>query len=131
MSQISHKPAITLEHSDSRGEIFSISLPDNRELMLLHSKPGSLRGGHAHDVSEVIVLLTGRMTYTKTMNDGQDTIRELRGGDCSFNEAMEYHLASFPEDSWLLEFKINTDKKGWKNIDLERYRALVRANAAS
>ena len=43
------EPTIKLEHADSRGEIYSISLPGDKELMLLHSKAGALRGGHAHD----------------------------------------------------------------------------------
>ncbi len=126
-------PTIKLEHSDSRGEIYSISFPDNQELMLLHSKAGSLRGGHAHDVDEVVVMLTGRMRYTKSIDDVPEAREEwqweVKAGDATHHRAGEYHLAECLEDSWLLEWKIDTNKDGWKNIDHEPYRDLVRANA--
>lgn len=123
-------PQIKLEHADSRGEIYSISLPGDRELMLLHSNKGSLRGGHAHDVSEVVLLLTGHMRYLKRCDGGEEQAFDVRSGVCIFHEAIEYHLAEFLEDSWLLEWKIGTRKGAWRNIDYEPYRAKVRANAA-
>lgn len=123
------EPKIKLEHADVRGEIYSISLPGDQELMLLHSTPGSLRGGHAHDVSEIIVLLTGSMTYHKRLDGDEERTEILHAGDCSFNQAMEYHVAEFSEDSVLLEWKINTKKGAWKNIDYKPYRDKVLANA--
>ena len=36
-------------HQDSRGDIYRVLLPDNRELMLFFCKAGFLRGGHSHD----------------------------------------------------------------------------------
>ena len=128
-------PTIKLEHADARGEIYSITLPGDKELMLLHSKKGSVRGGHSHDVDEIVVLLTGAMTYTKKIKRPGETSggwrEHLRGGDSSRNSMGVFHLAEFPEDSWVLEWKINTTKDGWKNIDDEMWREKVRANAAN
>ena len=103
--------------------------------MLLHSKAGSIRGGHAHDVDEVVVLLTGKLKYRKRIeNDSKARPEwqiEMGEGDTIFHERGEYHLAEFTEESWLLEWKIQTNKKGWKNIDYADWRRLVQANAAS
>ena len=121
-------PIIKLEHSDSRGEIYSITLPGDKELMLLHSKAGSLRGGHAHDVDEIVVMLTGRMRYHKRSEDGGEWQDEVKGGDTSFNQVGEYHMGEALEDLWLLEWKIGTDKTGWKNIDYAPWREKVRGN---
>lgn len=121
-------PELKLEHSDSRGEIFSITLPNNQEVMLLHSVKGSLRGGHAHDVDEDIILLNGRMVYYKKAEDGTEWANVLKAGETGFNPAGEVHMGEFTEDSWLLEFKINTKKGEWKNIDYEPYREKVRAS---
>ena len=129
------RPAITKVSEDARGEIYVITLPGNKELLLLHSKAGSIRGGHSHDVDEVVVLLTGEMKYTKRNESGakynyeQDST--LKGGHASFNPKGEYHVGEFLEDSWLLEWKINTHKGGWKNRDYAPWRERVRANAAS
>src|SRR3990167_2276452 len=95
-------PVIRLEHSDARGEIFSISLPGNRELMLLHSLKGSLRGGHAHDCDEVITLLTGRVFYRKHDGDATAWSEHMIAGDSHFIPKGTFHLAEFLEDSWVL-----------------------------
>ena len=120
-------PILKLEHADSRGEIYSITLPDDKELMLLHSKKGTLRGGHSHDVDEVVVLLTGRMLYYKDGIDGH--FEMLIGGEASCNPAWLIHMGEFLEDTWLIEQKLA--KKGeWKNIDHAEWRERVKANAA-
>jgi len=125
-------PILTLEHADARGEIFSITLPGEQELLLLHSKKGTLRGGHAHDVDEIVVLLTGAMQYDKKQKQtGGHWQEELHGGEASTNHAGVYHLAEFLEDSWVLEWKIGTHKNGWHNTDDKAWRERVKANAAS
>mgnify|MGYP001571947171 CR=1 FL=1 len=123
-------PVIKLENADSRGEIYSISLPDDRELMLLHSKKGTLRGGHSHDVEEIVVFLTGEMQYHKTRDKNIEYGELCQEGDVSYNPVGEYHLGEFLEDTWLLEWKIGTNKNGWKNIDHEAWRERVKATAA-
>ena len=123
-------PTIKLEHSDARGEIYSITLPNDQELILLHSKAGSIRGGHSHDVDEIVVLLTGRMEYTKKADiTSWESHKPLRAGYASFNPKGEYHVGEFLEDSWLLEWKIGTNKTGWKNLDYAPWRERVKANA--
>ena len=121
-------PTIEKVHEDARGEIYVVTLPGDKELVLLHSKEGSLRGGHAHDVDETVVLLTGKMRYYKENGIGEyNTVMEE--GTPSFNPAGEYHMGEFLEDSWVLEWKINTNKTGWKNIDHKEWRERVKANA--
>jgi len=118
-------PTIKLEHADSRGEIYSIELPDGQELMLLHSKAGSLRGGHSHSCDEVVVLLSGLMRYHKR---GDDTVI-MHGGETSYNPADEVHMGEFLENSWVVEYKLGTHKGDWTQEDYEPYRAKVRASA--
>ena len=131
------EPELKLEHQDSRGQIYSIQLPGDREVMLLQSKQGSLRGGHAHDVDEIVVFLTGKMTYHKLkeieadgewLADGEIT-RDMKPGDVSFNPRGQFHMAEFLEDSWVLEYKLCKDKHSWKNIDFAPWRERVKANA--
>lgn len=128
------EPTIKLEHTDSRGEIYSISLPGDKELMLLHSKAGALRGGHAHDCDELVALLTGKIFYTKREErDDQDAAEwteVLTEGDTSFVPKGVFHLGEFLKDSWLLEWKIGTKKGDWENIDYKPYRDKVNANVA-
>ena len=123
-------PELKLEHADARGEIYSITLPGDQEALLLHSVVGSLRGGHAHTVDEVVLMLTGKMTYSKRGLDGKESAEVVKGGQGSFNKAGVPHLGAFLEDSWLLEWKLNTQKGKWRNIDDETWRKQVVANAA-
>ena len=126
-------PTIKLEHADARGEIYSITLPDNRELMLLHSNPGALRGGHSHDVAEIVTLLSGKMKYHKRVSRdewdmNEELVEQLDIGMSSFNPAGEIHMGEFLEDSWVLEYKLTTPGVAWSNTDYEPYRGRVRAS---
>ena len=114
------EPTSKLEHADSRGEIYSIELPNGHELMLLHSTPGSFRGGHSHDCDEIVTVLSGRLRYHKP-----DMLLEYSAGKSSFNKAGVIHMGEFQEDTWLIEYKLA--KKGeWLQTDYEPYRKLVR-----
>lgn len=131
-------PKIKLEHTDVRGEIYSIALPDNRELMLLFSKAGALRGGHSHDCDEVVMLLTGKMRYHKVDQAG-DPSYDIMTPECaawehgyrvkslSLNPAGEVHMGEFLEDSWVLEWKF-AEKGKWTQTDYEPMREKVRAS---
>lgn len=128
-------PTLKLEHADARGEIYSITLPGDQELMLLHSVAGSLRGGHAHTVDEVVVVLTGKMNYTKRVDESElEYAHEwdftMKAGDVEKHHRGEYHLAAFSEDSWLIEYKLNTSKGHWRNIDHPAWREKVKSNSA-
>ena len=131
-------PSIKLEHADARGEIYSIALPDNRELMLLHSKAGAFRGGHSHDCNEVVVLLTGKMRYHK-LDEAGDSRYDIMTPECvpweqgykvkglSLNLAGEVHMGEFLEDSWVFEYKF-AEKGQWTQKDYEPMRERVRAS---
>ena len=122
------EPSIKLEHADKRGEIYSIVLPDGHELMLLHSLPGAMRGGHSHDCDEIVVVLSGKMRYHKTMADGKEWKSDLTDGESSFNPAGQIHMGTFLKDTWLVEYKLA--KKGdYKQENYAPYREQVEASA--
>lgn len=122
------QPSIKLEHSDARGEIYSISLPDNRELMLIHSKAGAFRGGHSHDCEEIVVLLSGKMLYHKRQEGHRLRSPEfMQEGEVSCNPAGQDHMGEFLEDSWVIEYKF-AEKGKWTQTDFEPMRERVRAS---
>ena len=119
-------PKLSLVHEDSRGEMYAIKLPDGRELMLIHSVPGALRGGHSHASSEAVMVLEGEMLHRKRVGD-TETMTAV--GDCGvyWNLPGEIHLGEFDRDCWLVEWRKGTDRT---NTDYEPWREKVRANAA-
>ena len=123
-------PTITQVSADSRGEIYSISLPDNRELMLLHSVKGSMRGGHSHNVPEAVMVLTGKMRYRKKHPHGKraETEFTMKAGECSPTAAHTDHMAEFLEDTWLVEMK-DARIGEWTQALYQPWRAEVEANA--
>ena len=125
------EPTIKRVSADERGEIYSIALPGDKELMLLHSRAGVFRGGHSHDVAERVLVLTGRMLYHKHQVTGEweTTLEELVDGGSAYNHSGQVHMGEFLEDTWLLEWKIRTTKNGWRNTDYEPWREKVRASA--
>ena len=118
------KPEIKLELADDRGEIYSVSLPDGMEFMLIHSKEGTLRGGHHHDVHESVMLLSGRMTH-RTIVDTS----EVRSGDSYRNPPGKVHMGEFLEDTWLVEVKPGTPAHTAVDTDYEPFRKLVRGES--
>ena len=122
------EPTIRLVHRDGRGEMYAIDLPGDKELILLHCTEGALRGGHSHSVPEQVMVLTGEMHYHKELAPGQETIKVLKEGYVTYNAAGEVHMAEFPVDSWILEWKIGTNRTGWVNTNHQPYRALVEAS---
>ena len=120
------EPSIKCVSEDARGEIFVISLPDDQELLLLHSKQGVLRGGHSHDVNEIVVILSGCMAYSKRDDmQRQEWGETLKAGDDSFNPAGQIHMGEALTDLWLIEMKLNTAKGQWSNQDYLPWRERV------
>lgn len=125
----SNAPTLKLIHEDARGELYSIAIGD-RELMLLHSKAGTLRGGHSHSVPELVLVLTGKLRYHK-LRVGEERVEVLGDGMTSYNPAGLIHMGEFPEDTWLLEWKVCSDKGAWTQENYLPWRARVDANARS
>lgn len=121
------EPTIRLVHEDDRGEMYAIDIGD-RELMLLHSRAGTWRGGHSHNVPELVMVLTGKMRYHKR-REGWDVADAvvLGEGDSSGNDAHEIHMGEFLEDTWLIEWKVCKDKHSWENTNYEPWRGRVAA----
>ena len=119
-------PKLSLVHEDSRGEMYAIKLPDGRELMLIHSVPGSLRGGHSHVESEVVVVLEGSMVHHRHLGEGDTKVR-IREGDVYHNPPGVIHMGEFDLECWLVEWREGTDRT---NTDYKPWREKVRANAA-
>ena len=121
-------PTIEKVSEDARGEIYVINLPDDQELVLLHSKQGSLRGGHAHTCDEIVVMLTGNMAYHKKDDvQGKEWTDMVKGGEGSFNHAGVIHMGEFLSDSWLIEYKLGTRKGAWRNENYDPWRERVNA----
>ena len=116
---------IKLEKVDGRGEIYSIDLGDGEEVMLLRSVAGSVRGGHSHNVDEVVVLLSGAMEYRRIVAEGIGEEREMEAGEISWNPAGVPHMARFLEESWVMEKKL-CRKGEWKDEEYGPWRELVR-----
>ena len=120
-------PTIKLEHADARGEIYSIALPDGHEVMLVHSTPGSLRGGHSHSCPEGILMVSGLMEYHIMHGDESNTYLMVAGNPWHHGPGV-IHMGQFLEDSWLIEVK-EAKKGDWTQTDYEPYREKVRASS--
>ena len=119
-------PTIKLEHADLRGEIYSIELPDGHELMLIHSTPGSFRGGHSHSCGERVLTLSGQMVY-HVADGSADHQWRVSSGEVVYHPAGQIHMGEFPEDTWLVEYKFA--KKGeWSQENYGPYRERVNAS---
>ena len=119
-------PALTLEHQDSRGDIYRVLLPGDRELMLFFCKAGYLRGGHHHDCDEMVMLLSGKMRYHKWV-DGAEELTDLEEGQVSYTPAGVAHLGEFLTDCWLIDWKLGgVQAGGFQTVDFEPFRKLVR-----
>ena len=125
-------PIISLVSADARGEIYSIAFAEDQEFLLLHSTAGSVRGGHSHNVDEVVVMLKGSMEYHKRDDTrGTEWHMPLASGQSSFNRADVTHMGEFSEDSWLLEYKVGTKLGEWRNTNYAPWRQRVDSYAAS
>ena len=116
-------------HSDARGDIYQVVLPKNRELMLFFCRAGHLRGGHSHDCTEAVFLLSGKLRYHKMVN-GQEVISEMSPGDVSYNLPGVPHLGEFLEDSWVVDWKTDAGIGEFTTTDYEPFRARVRESMA-
>ena len=112
-------------HSDPRGDIYRVLLPGDRELMLFFCKAGYLRGGHSHDCSEMVILLSGKMRYHKWV-DGAEELTDLEEGQVSYNPAGVAHLGEFLTDCWLLDWKLGgVPASGFVTTDFPQFRERV------
>ena len=99
--------------------------------MLLHSKAGTFRGGHSHDCSEIVVLLSGKMRYHKMdLGYALPCVQIMSAGEVSYNPAGQVHMGEFLEDSWVVEYKF-AEKGKWTQTDYEPMRERVRASSRS
>lgn len=121
---MSEAPTVRLVHEDSRGEMYVIPI-DGQELMLIHSKAGSMRGGHSHEIPEAVLLLTGEMKHYKRYASGTEHMQRLSAGDSYFNRPGEVHMGEFLKDSWLVEWRLGADRS---NTDYKPWRDMVKAN---
>lgn len=110
--------------------MYSITFPGEHELILLHSKAGTLRGGHSHTVPEHVLVLSGRMLYHRLTETGKEQVEELLDGTASFNPAGAVHMGEFPEDTWVLEYKL-ARKGEWSNVNYPAWREKVNASSGS
>lgn len=107
--------------SDERGASYRVVF-DNRELVLIFSKAGAMRGGHSHDRPETSMLLTGKVHYWKKTVDGKETEFDELPGEALHNEPGEIHLGKFLEDSWLIDWKVDSKIGEWTTTNYAPYR---------
>lgn len=122
------EPMLTKVHEDARGEMYAIVLPSGKEILLIHSKAGALRGGHHHTYGERVLMLEGEAHYSRML--GLAKLSEHIGeGDARSTPAGQLHMAEFPVDTWLIEMKLGMPDGTWKTEDHEPWRKRVRASA--
>lgn len=115
---------LEIVHEDSRGMIYSLALPTKQELMVFLCNAGARRGGHSHDVREIVLVLSGKLRYHKLI-DGQEVVLEKGAGDFIYNEPGEPHMAEFLENTWVAEFKIGSRIGEWTTTDYLPFREKV------
>ena len=119
-------PKIEPIFEDSRGASYRVVFPDNIEMILIYTKKGAMRGGHSHDRPETSMVLSGRMHYSKILNDGSEIYFDHGSGETLHNEPGEVHMATALESGWLMDWKIGTKIGECITTNYEPYRAKIR-----
>ncbi len=96
--------------------------------MLIHSVAGAKRGGHSHNCPETVMLLTGKMRYSKVdvLGDRPDLSNPIKTllheGESSMNSRGVSHMGEFLEDTWLIERKLGVEAHSAIDTDYEPFR---------
>lgn len=116
-------------HSDTRGAIEGLlNTGVWREVNLIHSEAGSVRGGHYHQhAEECFIILSGRirvklrLPLPSDVDEYQET--EMQKGDVFVIPQMVEHTFEIQEDAtWLNLMSIPMSKTA---PDIHRYPAVV------
>ena len=107
------------EQKDSRGEVYSFRFNDEplRELMIMHTKAGAVRGGDYHSHRQYTLVLQGRIAIIEKFSDDitieyskgkvvipGEKVHYLKEGDFRvFEPGIPHWLVSLT-DSWFIEF---------------------------
>eukprot|EP00270_Netrium_digitus_P018090 TRINITY_DN6818_c0_g2_i1.p1 TRINITY_DN6818_c0_g2~~TRINITY_DN6818_c0_g2_i1.p1 ORF type:complete len:145 (-),score=25.33 TRINITY_DN6818_c0_g2_i1:31-444(-) len=99
-------PGKVASYSDSRGDIFRISIGGDKFVNLMRTAGGVLRSGDVHNCTQFDVILSGR-TRLRLMN-------MERGGEtvCEYDGAYNYiaiparvpHLFEFMEENYMIKW---------------------------
>lgn len=112
---------------DKRGANYRVLLPNGQELVLIYTRAGCSRGGHSHDVSEVAMVLTGKMKrISNAFGPGKDKEKVLGPGGVYYNAPGEAHMGTFLEDSWLIDWKIGAKAGEFTTVDYPPFREAVK-----
>ena len=103
------EPTVSLVSDDARGQIYVVNLPGDRELLLLHSVKGTLRGGHSHDVDEVVTMLSGAMLYHKLV-DGREQTQPLTVTVSKTSDGQDDYLQILSADSFSVNIVLISSK---------------------
>ena len=130
-------------NEDERGEISVLFDPveeDNKEIAILRTNKGFVRGGCVHNLNDEIVLVVkGKVQYhiiTKwkkknpnTLIDGEDHVQILVGGDKILVPKGKPHYYISLTDSIVIEFGATTPEKQKKHPEIrEMVERLNRGN---
>lgn len=111
------------EGKDKRGKVWSFKISETplKEIMILYTKKGALRGGAVHSVVENRVVLEGRIKM-KELREEREIEYEMKEGDFAWTEKEVPHLMESLTESWVMEWH-PAGKKNWIH---EKYRNVVK-----
>ena len=90
---------------DSRGKIFAMEDEGKQFANIITIKEGMSRGGHFHDVAEVINVLDGKIAFSQINPNGKgkETVDTFSAGEQIVIEPGMAHMITAKEDSLILE----------------------------
>lgn len=120
-----HTQNIQPEYTDARGGITKV-LDDGktaiRSILLITSKPGSIRANHYHKTdAHYCYLISGSMEYfEKPVEGGELTKVIVKAGDVIFTSPMIMHAMRFLEDTTFFAFALNSRSQAEYEADTVR-----------
>jgi quercetin dioxygenase-like cupin family protein len=89
---------------DARGKIFILEDDGKEFAHLMIIKAGMSRGGHFHDMQEVVTVLDGKIGFSKISSNGKgkESLNWLSTGDQIVVEPGMAHIMTAKEDSLVL-----------------------------
>ncbi len=110
-----------IESVDPRGEVLSVKI-DDKEWLIVATKIGKHRAGHAHKKETRHIILHGKVKIHYLKEGQKESSILLRQGDIYTSEPMQYHLLQALEYSVMLEEGGNKDN----TFEYQPWREIVR-----
>lgn len=95
-------PKIELKHTDERGSISRLKLPEGPEVNLLFTRKGAARSGDMHNCKQFDLVLSGSWEIWLKEETDKKIVRKK--GEMLEIPAEIPHLFVCKEDSWMIEW---------------------------